>query len=173
MNIRKRFTLIVAAGLALSSLSGKDIKGRVTDTDGVPMEFVNVVLLHDSAFVDGVITDGNGCFCLSYDAAQGLRLRLSYVGFNSRYVDITPDGELGDIRMTASANTMLENVVIKGNASRTYLKGNALVTNVENSILAKAGTAKDVLRQIPMVGENQRQSGNIWQGDACRLYQRT
>lgn len=136
MNIRKRFTLIVAAGLALSSLSGKDIKGRVTDTDGVPMEFVNVVLLHDSAFVDGVITDGNGCFCLSYDAAQGLRLRLSYVGFDSRYVDITPDGELGDIRMTASANTMLENVVIKGNASKTYLKGNALVTNVENSILA-------------------------------------
>lgn len=52
MNIRKRFTLIVAAGLALSSLSGKDIKGRVTDTDGAPMEFVNVVLLHDSAFVD-------------------------------------------------------------------------------------------------------------------------
>ena len=42
MNIRKRFTLVVAAGLALSSLSGKDIKGRVTDTDGVPMEFVNV-----------------------------------------------------------------------------------------------------------------------------------
>ena len=113
MNIRKRFTLVVAAGLALSSLSGKDIKGRVTDTDGVPMEFVNVVLLNDSAFVDGVITDGNGCFCLSYDAAQGLRLRLSYVGFDSRYVDITPDGELGDIRMTASANTMLENVVIK------------------------------------------------------------
>lgn len=158
MNIRKRFTLIVAAGLALSSLSGKDIKGRVTDIDGAPMEFVNVVLLHDSAFVDGVITDGNGCFCLSYDAAQGLRLRLSYVGFDSRYVDITPDGELGDIRMTASANTMLENVVIKGNASKTYLKGNALVTNVENSILAKAGTAKDVLRQIPMVVET---NGNL------------
>lgn len=55
MNIRKRFTLIVAAGLALSSLSGKDIKGRVTDTDGVPMEFVNVVLLHDSVFVDELL----------------------------------------------------------------------------------------------------------------------
>jgi hypothetical protein len=36
--------------------------------------------------------------------------------------------------------------------------GNTLVTNVENSILANAGTAKDVLRQIPMVVEN---NGNL------------
>lgn len=53
----KRLTLIVATlALALSAL-GKDIKGRVIDMSGMPLEFVNVVLLQDSAFVDGVITD--------------------------------------------------------------------------------------------------------------------
>lgn len=53
----KRLTFIVATlTLALSAL-GKDIKGRVIDMSGMPLEFVNVVLLQDSAFVDGVITD--------------------------------------------------------------------------------------------------------------------
>ena len=152
----KRLTFIVATlTLALSAL-GKDIKGRVIDMSGMPLEFVNVVLLQDSAFVDGVITDKNGNFTLPCDVTDRLKLRLSFVGFDSKYVDITSDGELGDIQMTASGSTLLKEVEVKGHT--TYLKGNALVTNVENSILANAGTAKDVLRQIPMVVDN---NGNL------------
>lgn len=152
----KRLTLIVATlALALSAL-GKDIKGRVIDMSGIPLEFVNVVLFQDSAYVDGVITDKNGNFSLPCDVTDRLKLRLSFVGFDSKYVDITSDGELGDIQMTASGSTLLKDVVVKGHT--TYLKGNALVTNVENSILANAGTAKDVLRQIPMVVDN---NGNL------------
>lgn len=152
----KRLTFIVATlALALSAL-GKDIKGRVIDMSGMPLEFVNVVLLQDSAFVDGVITDKNGNFTLPCDVTDRLKLRLSFVGFDSKYVDITSDGELGDIQMTASGSTLLKEVEVKGHT--TYLKGNALVTNVENSILANAGTAKDVLRQIPMVVDN---NGNL------------
>lgn len=36
----------------------------------------------------------------------------------------------------------------------TTMKGNALVTNVEGSSLAIAGTANDVLTRVPMVVEN-------------------
>ncbi len=151
----KRLTLIsVIMALALSAL-GMDIKGRVLDMSGTPLEFVNVVLLHDSAFVDGTITDRNGKFNIPCDVTDRLKLKLSYVGFDSKYVDITSNGELGDIQMTASG-TILKDVVVKGRT--TYLKGNSLVTNVESSILANAGTAKDVLRQIPMVVEN---NGNL------------
>ena len=47
----KRLTIIIIAALALSSsVFGKDIKGRVLDADGKPMEFVNAVLLQDSTF---------------------------------------------------------------------------------------------------------------------------
>ena len=72
----KRLTFIVATlALALSAL-GKDIKGRVIDMSGMPLEFVNVVLLQDSAFVDGVIT---GNFSLPCDVTDRLKLRLSFV----------------------------------------------------------------------------------------------
>lgn len=150
----KHLILIITAMSFALSVSGKDIKGRVLDMEGRPLEYVNVVLFQDSVFLDGVITDVNGKFILSSNVTDNLKIRLSYVGFNTTYVDVTPEGELGDIQMSASSNTMLKDVVVKGNASITYLKGNSLVTNVENSILAKAGTAKDVLRQIPMVIDN-------------------
>lgn len=154
----KRFTLSIVAALVLSlSAFGQDIKGRILDEKGTPLEFVNAVLLQDSVFITGVISNSNGEFKLSSDLITGMKLRLSSVGFDTKIVDITPDGELGDIKMTAST-TQLKDVVVKGNASKTYLKGNSLVTNVDNSILADAGTAKDVLRQIPMVIEN---NGNL------------
>lgn len=154
INKMKQLIFIIAVMSFSLTAFGKDIKGRVLDMEGRPLEYVNVVLFQDSVFVDGVITDVNGKFILSSNETNGLKIRLSYVGFNSINVDVTPEGELGDIQMSISSNTMLQDVVIKGNASKTYLKGNALVTNVENSILAKAGTAKDVLRQIPMVIAN-------------------
>lgn len=154
----KLLLLTIAIVLAFSSSTfGKDIKGRVLDENGKPMEFVNAALLQDSSFVSGVITNSNGEFNLSSDLTTGLKLRLSFIGFNTKYIDITPDGELGNIKMITS-NTQLKDVVIKGNASKTHLKGNSLVTNVENSVLANAGTAKDVLRQVPMVIEN---NGNL------------
>lgn len=149
-------TIIAVLGFTLS-VFGRDIKGRVVDVEGRPMEFVNAVLLKDSAFVTGAITNSNGEFCLSSDITASLILKLSCIGFDTKFVDITPDGELGDIKM-ANSNTQLREVVVKGNASKTHLRGNSLVTNVENSILANAGTAKDVLRQIPMVVEH---NGNI------------
>ena len=150
----KHLTLTIAVVLVLSSsVFGKDIKGRVLDENGKPLEFVNAVLLQDSAFVTGVITNSNGEFNLSSDLTTGLKLRLSFVGLDTKVIDIAPDGELGNIKMINS-NTRLKEVVVKGNVSKTHLKGNALVTNVESSVLTNAGTAKDVLRQIPMVVEN-------------------
>lgn len=154
----KGLTLTIIASLVLSSsVLGKDIKGRIIDENDKPLEFVNVVLLQDSTFVTGVITNGSGEFHLTSDLTTGLKLKLSFVGFDTKVIEITPDGVLGDIKMINS-NTQLKEVVVKGNASITHLKGNSLVTNVENSILADAGTAKDVLRQIPMVVEN---NGNL------------
>ena len=150
----KHLTLTIAVVLVLSSsVFGKDIKGRVLDENGKPLEFVNAVLLQDSAFVTGVITNSNGEFNLSSDLTTGLKLRLSFVGLDTKVIDIAPDGELGNIKMINS-NTRLKEVVVKGNVSKTHLKGNALVTKVESSVLTNAGTAKDVLRQIPMVVEN-------------------
>lgn len=54
-----------------------------------------------------------------------------------------------------SVTYMLDEVVVKVDPSLTKLKGNALLTRVSGTQLEHAGTANDVLKQVPMVlGEN-------------------
>lgn len=50
-----------------------------------------------------------------------------------------------------SVTYALGEVVVKANPRITSLKGNALVTRVSGTPLEHAGTANDVLPQIPMV----------------------
>lgn len=52
------------------------------------------------------------------------------------------------------ASVELGEVVVKATRPSTTMKGNALVTNVEGSSLAIAGTANDVLVRVPMVVDN-------------------
>ena len=52
------------------------------------------------------------------------------------------------------ATVELGEVVVKATRPSTTMKGNALVTNVEGSSLAIAGTANDVLVRVPMVVDN-------------------
>lgn len=50
---------------------------------------------------------------------------------------------------------MLDEVVVKVNRSMTTMKGNSLVTRISGTSLEHAGTANDVLKQVPMViGDN-------------------
>ena len=50
---------------------------------------------------------------------------------------------------------LLSEVVVKGNLPVTRMKGDAMVTNVENSVLSKAGSANDVLTKIPGITKKQ------------------
>ena len=95
----KGLTLTIIASLVLSSsVLGKDIKGRIIDENDKPLEFVNVVLLQDSTFVTGVITNGSGELHLTSDLTTELKLKLSFVGFDTKVIEITPDGVLGFLR---------------------------------------------------------------------------
>ena len=59
-------------------------------------------------------------------------------------------GNFGMI-VLATESTMLGEVVVKSNRPVTAIKGDALVTNVAGTQLEHAGTAEDVLVQVPMV----------------------
>lgn len=50
---------------------------------------------------------------------------------------------------------MLGEVMVKGNLPVTRMKGDAMVTSVENSVLSKVGSANDVLNKIPGITKKQ------------------
>lgn len=108
------------------------------------LSYANVVLLSlpDSAFVTGTVSDESGSFTLKANQ-NDLLLRVSSINKVEK-----PD--LGTIRLMPDAQ-LLGEVVAKGDLPKIQLKGDAQVTNVQNTILEKAGTGNDLLNKLPGV----------------------
>lgn len=128
------------------------VTGVVVDEHGQPMEFVNVVLLNsaDSTYVNGATTHADGSFSVENTGRETGLAKVTSVGYVPFVRALPPSGRLGRIAMSPD-NVMLGEVVVRSNRPVTSIKGNALVTNVERTALAHAGTANDVLSQVPMV----------------------
>lgn len=130
-------------------ISAQGIKGKVVDEAGSPLEFVNVVLLQlpDSTFIQGTITDENGLFSFP---VTGDCLSFSFIGYHPLSIKTSTLGKA--IVMTAESKVLNE-VVVKGNLPVSKLTADGLKTQIKGSVLSKAGTANDVLRQIPLLKE--------------------
>ena len=135
---------------ATNSIHEKGLKGIIVGTDKEPLPFVNVVLLKDSTFVAGVATDGQGRFVFEQPSSSANKIKIVMVGYEDYFAPITQSEDLGII-MLKESSIMLNEVVVKANLPTTRLKGNTMVTSVQNTALAKMGNAYDVLSHIPMV----------------------
>ena len=139
--------LMAAVMMTLTALAkAPDMTGTVLDENGQPMPFVNVVLisLPDSTFVQGAMTDEQGHFQIVTSANKGL-LKVSSVGYETQYLNPI-DGLI--IRMN-EASLMLGEVVVKSQLPKTRVKGEAMRTTIEGTILEKAGTVADALARVP------------------------
>ena len=124
--------------------SARNVSGVVTDERKNPLALVNVVLLNDSTFIEGTVTDDRGAFLLENADASANIVRIKMIGYEELVLPIPADGNLSTLSLSPSAMKLGE-VVVKGDVPTTKVKGNALVTRIENSILATAGSANDCL----------------------------
>ena len=141
----KRLYMFLPALLALPARG--QISGTVTDATREPVPFANVALLSlpDSALVSGAVTAQDGTYRLPVRSGGAL-LRVSALGYRTHLarldtlrgpVVLLPDGQLlGEATVTARRPV-------------SRMEGDALVTQVEGSVLEKAGTAEDVLARVP------------------------
>lgn len=143
-----RFMVLLAAiMMTMTAVANTpDMTGTVIDEKGEPMPFVNVVLLSlpDSSFVQGAMTDDQGHFLISTLKNDGL-LRVSSIGYETQYLNPV-DGLI--VKMN-EATLMLGEVVVKSQLPKTRVKGEAMRTTVEGTILEKAGTVADALARVP------------------------
>ena len=131
-------------------------KGTVVDEAGLPMAYVNVALLspQDSTLQAGGVTNESGFFVIPCEQ-QTVLARISFVGYKTIYKRCY-NTDVGRISMQPDAHT-LNGAVVTGERPKVQLKGNALVMNVEGTVMERIGTAEDVLSRVPMIskkGEN-------------------
>lgn len=148
---RRLFYLFLCLSAFSVRIYSQTLTGKVVDENNQPLEFANIVLLAlpDSAFVQGTISNQTGNFTLPTHGQNGV-LRISSIGYASMCKPCKEGGDLGIIQLKSDAQ-LLGEVVVKGNLPRTRIKGDALVTKVEGTILEKAGTAENLLDKIPNV----------------------
>lgn len=129
---------------------GQNITGRVTDTSNQPIEYANIVAMTaDSLFVSGATSDTLGNFCLSLpeQPPYATLLKILFVGYEDKYLSCS-SCNVGNIQLAPSA-VQRNGVTVK--VPRFNLSSEGLQTNVSGTLLGRAGTANDVLKQIPTV----------------------
>ncbi len=132
----------------------QQLSGKLIDENSQPLPYANVVLLSlpDSAFVSGTISGEDGSFTL--EATSGNQIvKISSIGYKTVCKPVSP-ANIGIVQLVSDAQ-MLGEVVVKGNLPVTRMKGDAMVTSVENSVLSKVGSANDVLTKIPGITKKQ------------------
>lgn len=151
MKTGKLLLALLFAGGAVTATQAQTITGKLTDENHVPLEYANIVLLNpaDSVFIQGTVTNPAGDFTLDKVNGKTYILKATSVGYETVYRNCQ-SGNIGTLVLKSDAVTLQETVITARRP--TYkMKGNALVTNVANSLLSAAGTANDVLTHIPFV----------------------
>jgi len=140
--------VILLSGVCVVSVA-QTITGKILDEKNNPVEFANVVLLllPDSAFVKGTITNADGMFRIPETQPGNHLIRISAIGYVTIYQPCISD-DAGTMILSQDTR-VIGDVVVKGDLPKVQLKNNALITNIQNTVLSKAGSANDVLKNIP------------------------
>ena len=139
---------LITSVMLIATASAQTISGRVTDENTQPVSFANIVLLSgDSTFVNGTITDENGNYSIVHDERAKM-LRVSCLGFETSFIDININENYGQI-ILKSADSQLDEITITAHRQLTQIKGDALVTNISGSPIAKLADVGHVLNVIP------------------------
>ena len=131
----------------------RHLTGTIVDEHGLPLAYANVAVLHptDSTLLSGGVSNESGYFAIPIEHDRVLA-RISYVGYKTVY-RLCDKSATGTIRMKPDSYT-INGVVVKGERPKVQLQGNALVMNVEGTVMERLGTAEDVLSRVPTISKN-------------------
>ena len=143
--------LMMAGGMTMQA---QNISGKVVDETNQFVPYANVVQMsRDSAFLSGCVTDESGAFQMK-KAQNAASLRVSFIGYKDKWLPLSgTQTNLGTIQLERDAVSLNE-VTVSAGLPEVYIKGDAQVTTIENSILAEVGAADDVLGKIPGIVKN-------------------
>lgn len=150
--------LIIFTGLMAITMtaSAQTLKGTITDENGHPVAYANVMLEEraDSAFINGAVSDEKGMFALNYTGKTPFQsdrnlLKVTSIGYKTAYYSVV-SAEVGVLRLKADASE-LKGITVNGSRPLYRMSSGGFITDVETSVLSKAGTAEDVLKHIPGV----------------------
>ena len=137
--------MLATAGNAVNG----DVKGRVLDDSGAPLIGARVQVAGQKS---AAVTDADGYFHLPTPTSGAVRVKVSYVGYQTETFVVKANNSDNTLRLAPDA-TALEQVVVTGTRTPKALKDAPVVTRVltANDLkLADATNIQDLLtEQLP------------------------
>lgn len=151
------FVILLMAVMSSLSFEGlADVKGRITDDLGQPIDFAQLVLFdRDSVMIANAASLADGTFNIPVPAGSsgaGEFLSVSCFGYAARTVDVVQGGDMGDIILTTAVSDLKE-ITVSASRPTTKIVGNSLLTRVDGTYLADLSNATEVLGWLPTVSE--------------------
>lgn len=153
--MKRLFFIISFLFFFLNNSYSQSFIGKVIDENNSPIQYANVILINesDSLFLCGSVTNEKGEFNIPYKGNGNKRLKISYIGYVSKISHAEVDKYV-TFQLT-SLNAKLNEVVVIGRRKVFKMENGAIVTRVQNTLLATLSNANEVLSQLPFVnGEN-------------------
>ncbi|MDY3069147.1 MAG: TonB-dependent receptor family protein [Parabacteroides sp.] len=134
--------------------SSQVIKGKVVDEKNNAVEFANIVLLNlpDSSFIAGTVSNPDGTF--SFDKTADI-VKISSIGYTTVYCK---PKELTQPVILREETNQLNEIVVKARLPKYKQTAEGLQTKVKGTALSSVGSASDVLRNMPLIKE---ENGNF------------
>lgn len=149
--INKHIILILIIFNSLPVLSQIKITGKIVDASLNPVESVEILLYSSNKTWPQIeYTDAKGYFS-SQVSPGAFFIQIRQLG-KSLYTDsliVNENLDLGTIQVDPIHN--LEEITITGQKKLVEIKGDRLVFNVENSIMATGNSAMEVLKNSPRI----------------------
>lgn len=154
-HMRKYF--IAIALLICTTMSAQDflIKGTVTDQkSGAVIELATIRLMKsDSTFVTGASTQQNGSFKFSLKKAGNYILKFSYIGYNSKYKNVSltkdkPEVNLGAVALSQN-DIVMEAATIKARIAKLEMHKDTFIYNVAAYKVPEGATLEALIDKLP------------------------
>ncbi len=160
----KRFLFIMVWSCFLFAQSPKSLRNRggivrgyvLDERDSSPLEYASVILYsEDGKQVLGISTDKEGFFILKGIKRGKYNLEVDFIGYKKKIFPISITKEKRVVRLRyiylSPASLSIGTVEVKDKKPAIVYKIDKKVVYVNRLMTAKAGTAVDVLREVPSV----------------------
>lgn len=158
--MNKTLLTILLALTAVSALAQQTVSGVVKDSQGVPIEQVNVVITGTKAYA---VTDSQGAFTLTFSAPLPVVVRVSSVGYKTQQVQLdSPDRQL---EITLAEDVLLSEVVITARRRKEVAQKVPIAISVlsgetvDQSGAFNVNLLKELIPSVQLYSSNPRNTG--------------
>ncbi len=150
------YALVLLCMSSLSAQSLTQISGTLSAEDpNEKLGYASVVLKQESLVVETVITNDKGDFNIEGIKAGKYTVEFQFIGFQSSIIPLIVEGtkpkiNLGIVHLKSDV-TSLNEVVVTSETSQVSLKLDKKVFDVGKDLIAKGGSATQVLDNVPSV----------------------